>query len=80
MRIITQTISGLVGPFTTLLLVQFTVFYVFNLVGVWKWGGILSYKNTIINGETPTDYVYCNFNDFFMGFMTLFDLMVVNNW
>ena len=28
----------------------------------------------------PQDYVYNNFNDMFSGFVTLFELMIVNNW
>lgn len=38
-RIIIETIKNLLGPFYSLLLVQFTIFYVFGLIGVYWFGG-----------------------------------------
>jgi hypothetical protein len=38
-RIIIETIKNILGPFYSLLLVQFTIFYVFGLIGVYWFGG-----------------------------------------
>lgn len=38
-RIIIETIKNLLGPFYTLLLVQFTIFYVFGMTGILWLGG-----------------------------------------
>jgi hypothetical protein len=80
--IIIQTMQGLLGPFYTLLLVQFTVFYVFNVSAMRLFGGLIKTTAPAIinNASVPDSYVLDNFNDFFSGLITLFELMVVNNW
>ena len=30
--------------------------------------------------DLPPDYIYNNFNDFASSFVTLFELIVINNW
>jgi hypothetical protein len=45
-------------------------------------GGLVNTKTDVIrnNDSTPLNWVLNNFNDFGMSFVTLFELMVVNNW
>ena len=44
-------------------------------------GKIRSDSSQIINDQSiPDIYIYNNFNDLMSGFVTLFELMVVNNW
>jgi two pore calcium channel protein len=54
----------------------------FNLVGIRCFGGKIRFDSPgiIRNSGIPDDYSLDNFNDFFSGFVTLFELMVVNNW
>lgn len=70
------------GPFWSILFVQMTLFYMFGLVGLFIYGGKITTLNPeILNDDsTPDLYYLCNFNDLANGFLTLFELMVVNNW
>ena len=81
-RIIIETIKNLLGPFYSLLLVQFTIFYVFGLVGMFWFGGRVTATTMAIQTDTEysNNYFLNNFNDLGNGFVTLFALMVVNNW
>ena len=58
------------------------VFYLFALIGMEMFGGKVYQQNFHIYSDPnlPTDYIFNNFNDFGGGLMTLFELMVVNNW
>ena len=51
-------------------------------MGIRAFGGYIRTDSPEIvhNSSIPDDYYLDNFNDFFMGFVTLFQLMVVNNW
>ena len=81
-NVILNTISALLKPFYTLLLVQFTLFYFFALIGLRTFGGQAG-PNTpaiVYDTSTPDFYYLMNFNDFGSAMVTLFVLMVVNNW
>jgi len=45
-------------------------------------GGLVNTDTDVIrlNDSTPLNWVLNNFNDFGMSYVTLFELMVVNNW
>jgi len=81
-RIIIETIKNLLGPFYTLLLVQFTIFYMFALTGILWFGGRITSTSMDLKVDTAyaSTYFFNNFNDLGNGFITLFSLMVVNNW
>lgn len=70
------------GPFWAILCVQFSLLYVFCLFGILFFGGEVNYQNIAIlnNDSTPDIYIYVNFNDLANGLLTLFELMVINNW
>lgn len=81
-NIIIETMMGLIGPFTTLLGVLMTVFYVFSILGGFIFGGTVdaNLPQVLANDGVSTIYIYNNFNDFGSGIVTLFELMIVNNW
>jgi ABC-type multidrug transport system fused ATPase/permease subunit len=77
-----ETMRNLLGPLINLSGVLFTIYYVFALVGMFMFGGLIR-KNSeaIINDPNiPNTYHLDNFNDLISSFVTLFTLMVVNNW
>lgn len=59
-----------------------TIFYVFATIGSFLFGGKLQNRSPEIlhDDSIPDIYVINNFNDFATSFVTLFSLMVVNNW
>jgi len=81
-RIIIETIMNLLGPFYSLLLVQFTIFYAFGLLGIAMYGGKIAINSPQVahDQSVPDTYYLDNFNDLGASFVTLFALMVVNNW
>ena len=81
-KIIMRTIAALLKPFSTLLMVTFTLFLIFSIIGERFFGGLANYNSKEILGDqsVPDNYVNMNFNDLYSSFMTLFALMVVNNW
>lgn len=52
------------------------------MIGIQVFGGKIYEENSDIYGDgtVPPSYVYNNFNDFPSGLMTLFELIIVNNW
>lgn len=80
-KIIMRTISSLMKPFSSLLLVAFILFLFFALIGDRLFGGLRREDpNVVRNQNIPDGYVDMNFNDVSNSFVTLFTLMVVNNW
>lgn len=81
-RIIIQTIESLISPFLSLLLVAFVVFLFFSTIGDRAFGGVMNTasRRTFSDSTVPDSYVEMNFNDLFCSFITLFSLMIVNNW
>jgi two pore calcium channel protein len=58
------------------------LFYIFDTIGVQVFGGLIYKGNPALNGSgfASADYWPFNFNDFNSGMVTMFLLMVVNNW
>jgi hypothetical protein len=81
-RIIVETLKSLLIPFWSLICVLFALYYLYALAGMALFGGDIKRdsKEIINDDSTPDLYVLLNFNDFASGFVTLFVLMVVNNW
>ena len=82
LRIILETLRSLLNPFWSVLTVLFTVFYVYTMLGMLLFGGKISFQTEEIlnNDSTPNNWALNNFNDFFSGYVTLFGLVIVNNW
>ena len=81
-RIILRTVGSLISPFFNLLLVAYILYLLFATVGDKLFGGIINMKAKEIfyDSSIPDGYVQMNFNDLYWSFVTLFSLMVVNNW
>ena len=81
-RIIMQTLKSLLSPFWSVLTVLFSIFYIYALIGMFLFGGKVTMETEEIrnNDTTPDNWALMNFNDFASSFVTLFGLMVVNNW
>lgn len=82
MRIIIETMRNMMLPLLYLCSVLMLIFYVFAMVGMLIFGGkILKGMDVLINDVSiPDNYHLDNFNDFLSSIVTLFTLMVVNNW
>jgi cytochrome bd-type quinol oxidase subunit 2 len=81
-RIIVETIRNLMKPLLNLTGVLFTIYYVFALIGMLFFGGKIKKNAKFITEDSgiPDTYHLMNFNDMCSSYMTLFALMVVNNW
>ena len=82
MRIIFETMRNLLGPLNNLLAVMITIMYVFTELGMALFGGEVTTTspNIVHDSSIPDNYVLVNFNDLISGMVTLFILIVVNNW
>ena len=81
-RIIIETMRNLLAPLLNLLGILMIIYYLFALVGMLLFGGKIRKGIPEIESDAsiPTTYYLDNFNDLFSSFVTLFSLMVVNNW
>ena len=82
MRIIIETIRNLIKPLLNLYGILFTLFYTFALIGMALFGGKLTRlnKDLALDSTIPDNYHLLNFNDLCSSMVTLFCLMIVNNW
>jgi two pore calcium channel protein len=76
------TFVDLIPAFSTLFGMMWTVFSVFASIGMVLFGGRVRYSSIALNGTdyAESDYFANNFNDFTSSLVTLFELLVVNNW
>lgn len=73
----------IVPSFTRLFMLLFIVFYLYATLGEQFFGGQIRHNNKRLTPDVPfvqSDYWVYNFNDFVSGMVTLFVLMVINNW
>ena len=82
MRIIVETCKNIIGPLSNLLAVMLTILYVFSEIGMAMFGGDIQKTSPgiIHDSSIPDNYYLINFNDLVSSMVTLFILMVVNNW
>ena len=82
MRVIFETLKNLLGPLNNLIIVMMTIFYVFAQLGMIIFGGQIRKNSTQIvhDSSIPDNYYLINFNDLMSSYVTLFILIVVNNW
>jgi hypothetical protein len=81
-KLVIKTFVSLVPSFSNLLGVLVVVYYVFSMLGITLFGGLVYAENSSIFDDTviPPNYIYNNFNDFPSSCVVLFELLVVNNW
>ena len=62
--------------------VLFVIFYIFSVLGMYLFGGMskIDFATFSRDQSIPDNYYMDNFNDLACSFVTLFTLMVVNNW
>lgn len=75
-------IARVVPAFWIMIELLLLVFYIFVVIGQWSFGGLIYASNPALAGTQFAEYAFwsLNFNDVISGFVTLFVLMVVNNW
>ena len=73
---------ALLPAFSTLFGMMWTVFSVYASVGMVLFGGKVTTNSTVLQNSTygQSNYYSNNFNDFASSLVTLFELLVVNNW
>ena len=70
-----------VGPFISMLMTLYLVFYTYSAIGELLFGGkITTVSVQVRDPGIPALYYLVNFNDFGSSIITLFHIMVVNNW
>mmetsp|Transcript_26804 Transcript_26804/g.68908 ORF Transcript_26804/g.68908 Transcript_26804/m.68908 type:complete len:856 (-) Transcript_26804:278-2845(-) len=83
-QVIFSTLGQLVPHFFTFLCVQLVVMYIFATLGVQLFGGLVYAGNPNLTATNyvagPDGYLPNNFNDFAGALVTLFELLIVNNW
>lgn len=81
-RLLAVTYFNLLPIFVRLAGVIFMIYYIFALIGMDTFGGLIWLGNPDLNGTAFAGgrYEVLNFNDFSSAMLTLFALMVVNNW
>lgn len=82
MRLIIETMRNMILPLMHLMGVLVVIFYIFSVIGMWMFGGKIrrDLASIIKDQAIPNNYYMDNFNDLASSFVTLFTLMVVNNW
>ena len=59
----------------------YTVFFTYAFLGEYLWGGrVTTASKQSVDSDVPNLYYLMNFNDFGSSMVTLFHIMVVNNW
>lgn len=81
-----RAVNVMKGPFFNLVFCLFSVYYLWTLIGIEIYGGKIDTQLFVdvadLNPDTeigPT-YMWLNFNDFASGLLTLFSMMLFNNW
>ena len=82
MRVIFETVRNLFQPLSYLLAVVILVMYEFSVLGMFMFGGDVQTNSPaiLVDASLPPYYYLVNFNDLISSFVTLFILMIVNNW
>ena len=68
------------GPFISAMLSLYIVFFIYVQVGMILFGGKINIYSTTIDDSVPGLYYLLNFNSFGAGMITMFHIMIVNNW
>lgn len=82
MRLIIETMRNMLRPMVQLMGVLFVVFYIFSVAGMLLFGGMRKedFPSIVKDGTTPRKYFLMNYNDLMYSIVSLFSLLVVNNW
>ena len=73
--------TNLAAPFISMLVSLYTVYYLFAIGGeIWFGGKVTTDGPQTEDPGIPGLYYLINFNDFGCSLVTLFHIMIVNNW
>ena len=80
-KMIISTFERFSTPFAVVLCSLYTVCFEFAIVGQYLYGGRIT-TLTVETNEIDAPYMYylMNFNDFYASMVTLFHVLVINNW
>ena len=73
-------------PFTALIFTLYSLYFLYVLIGIEIYGGKINSevfdKILTLNPDSDIggDYIWLNFNDYSSGLLTLFSMMLFNNW
>merc|ERR1719240_117853 len=72
----------MIVPLVQLMGILFVIFYIYSVIGMMMFGGtqLSDFPSIYRVSETPHGYHFQNFNDLISAFVTLFTIMVINNW
>jgi len=80
LKLIFKTLGIVTVPMFNLMGSLGIVYYIFALVGMKRFGGLVNKDSYNNMSGIPAIYMANNFNDLISSFVTLFSIMVVNNW
>ena len=80
-KMIMETFRRFSAPFFTVMVSLYTVCFEFAIVGQYLYGGKITTRSVATNEiDAPYLYYLINFNDFYSSMVTLFHVLVINNW
>lgn len=85
-RFFSNTMKVMRGPFFNLAFTLYSLYFFYVLIGIEIYGGKINTENFKalfrVNPDTDIagDYIWLNFNDYTSGIITLFSMMLFNNW
>ena len=78
---IVETFKRFSTPFGHMLATLYTVMFVFAVIGIKLYSGKITTESVVYTQiDAPYMYYLMNFNDFYASLMTLFHVIVINNW
>ena len=80
-EVVVTTTKNLAVPFLSMIVSVYTVYYMFAIGGeIWFGGKVRVNSIQSEDPSIPNFYFLVNFNDFGCSLVTLFHIMIVNNW
>ena len=79
-RLLFSALQAMTGPFISACIQLFIVFFIYVQFGMLLFGGKINIYSTTIDDSVPGLYYLMNFNSFGSGMITMFHMMIVNNW
>ena len=79
-RLLFSSLQAMYGPFISAMISLFIVFFIYVQLGMLIFGGKINIYSTAIDDSVPGLYYLLNFNSFGAGMITMYHMMIVNNW
>ena len=80
MRLLFSSLQAMTGPFISAMISLYIVFFIYCQIGMIIFGGRINIYSTAIDDSVPGLYYLLNFNSFGSAMITLYHIMIVNNW